>query len=290
MIEAKIIADSINSSGNRITSFLLKYPRFIHSEFMTHRVLSRNAPSSRAIPINKVIEAVSLTPAEPVSWGKNQSGMQASEALDDSVIAMAKKVWYIARDNAIQSAQALSGLGVHKQIANRLLEPFTHMITLATATEWTNFFALRAHPDAQPEFQELAHCMLEEYLNHEPVKKRVGQWHMVFEEHMPKQIDNFRKLKIATARAARLSYMNFDGKIEPEKDYELHDKLKTSGHWSPFEHCARAIYANETSGNFRGWLQYRKMFNNENITEFDMKGRSNGRKKKNHLGEMEKSI
>ena len=57
-IEAKIIADSINPQGDRIITYLLTYPHFIHSELMTHRMFSRNSASSRAIPLKKMIKMV----------------------------------------------------------------------------------------------------------------------------------------------------------------------------------------------------------------------------------------
>ena len=66
MIKAKIIADSINSKRCRLTSWVLEYPRFIHAEIMIHRVFSRNAASSRAIPTEKIIQNIIDDPAMPV--------------------------------------------------------------------------------------------------------------------------------------------------------------------------------------------------------------------------------
>ena len=298
MINAKILLDSVNPVGNRITSWILTYPRFFHSEIMTHRVFSRNAASSRAIPVKRMIDDIRQNCAMPIFWGKNQPGMQAKEELDDIVKRReitvspvgnsldpytltvtdkhaAKHEWLIARDSAIKHAEKMLELGVHKQIANRILEPFMHMTVILTGTEFENFFALRAHPDAQPEFQELAYKMLDIYQLSEPKKLKEGEWHIPFGD----KLDETRltelyyqtaipheelKLRIATARCARVSYLNFEGKDDYNKDIELSETLSSSGHWSPFEHCAMAMSASEFSGNFKGWKQYRKTFYEEN--------------------------
>lgn len=268
MIEAKIVADSINPCGSRIISFVCTYPRFIHSEIMTHRVFSRNAASSRAIPIQKMIDRIRTQPAEPIFWGKNQRGMQAWEQIEET--AKARETWLKAAESAIVHAQELTELGIHKQIANRLLEPFAHMVTLITATEWANFFNLRAHKDAQPEFQELAFQMLLAYCEHKPEEKAEGEWHLPFaDKYVEDGLTTTQLLKITSARAARVSYINFEGDIEFEKDYALHDQLIESGHCSPLEHPARALVNFERSGNFVGWFQYRKSIIYENRTLLD---------------------
>jgi hypothetical protein len=231
-----------------------------------------------------MIEAVKTNPALPVWWGKNQSGMQANEELDniDKVYGQtvspigtvsssthtakdeAQRLWLEARDKAIVSAELMEKLGLHKQIAGRILEPWGHITVIASATEYENFFSLRAHKDAQPEFQKLAYEMLGLYNAHTPTLLSAGEWHIPFGDRMPEGIRHDQKLKIATARCARTSYLTFDGDIDPQKDYQLHDQLASSGHWSPFEHCAKADWADNHSGNFKGWIQYRKQFFGEN--------------------------
>lgn len=257
-----IIADSINPDGQRVTSFLLTYPRFIHSELMTHRAFSRNAASSRAIPIEKQIEQVTTNPAMPVRWGKNGKGMQDHGAFEGDEEATAKEYWGWAAAAAVEQARELSNLGLHKQIVNRVLEPFVWMTTLVTATQFENFFSLRVHKDAQPEFQHLAYMMLKRYLANKPEAKGWGEWHVPFGDKMTDGLDNATKLKVATARAARTSYLTMDSKIDIAKDVDLHDRLAESGHWSPFEHAA--IAEQGRGGNFNGWKQYRQMFPNEN--------------------------
>src|ERR1700693_1578480 len=107
-VSAKIVADSVGQAGQRITTMQLRYPKFIHGEFMTHRVFSRNASSSRAIPVERLIQDVIDDPAMPVFWGKNQKGMQAKEELTGNDLYMAKREWLRARDQAVASARMLA--------------------------------------------------------------------------------------------------------------------------------------------------------------------------------------
>ena len=263
MFQANIILDSIAPSNYRLTTFALTYPRFIHAEFMTHRVFSRNASSSRAIPVSKMIETLKNDYVEPTFWGKNQKGMQAESELNDAEITLARSIWLKQRDNAIEAAQALADLGCHKQITNRILEPFMNITVICTATDYDNFFSLRCHPDAQPEIQKLAYMMKDALEASTPTKLYTGEWHIPYiqpdEQHMDLEI----KKKISVARCARVSYLTHDGKRDIDKDIELYERLiggSGKGHWSPFEHVAMAIDAPTQSGNFHGWVQYRKFF------------------------------
>jgi len=264
MIKAEIVADSISEAGARITTFLLVYPRFIHSELMTHRAFSRNAASSRAIPFKKMVKMIQENVAMPIHWGAEQKGMQSGGEVENKQGAILK--WNRACRLAILSANQLAKLNVHKSICNRLLEPFAHMTTLVTATELNNFFNLRAHKDAMPEFQELAYLMLDLYVQNEPRVRKGKQWHLPYaNKYLPENLPIELLLKISTARAARTSYLTMDGEIAHEKDYELHDRLSSSGHWSPFEHPALPLEnPKEICGNFIGWMPYRKQFPNEN--------------------------
>lgn len=286
MICAKIIADSISTDDVRIITMQLEYPRFIHSEFMTHRVFSRNAASSRAIPVRKMIEQVETNPAMPTWWGKNQPGMQAKEELEyhepretreydghryDRVIQysprdQAKQAWTAAAQAAVRYARQLETVGAHKQIVNRILEPWQWMQTIVTATEWDNFYALRRHVDAQPEFKVLADAMWNAQAASTPKLLLSDQWHLpyvddasvVFGGGLASTIEELKKWSVA--RCARVSYLNHD-KTDPvpEKDVGLHDQLRESGHFSPFEHQATPIpFASANKfANFRGWKSYR---------------------------------
>lgn len=264
MIEAKIICDSINPCGNRLTTWILKFPRFILAEFNTHRILSRNSSSSRAIPVEKVIESVMNEPAIPIHWGKNQKGMQAEQEINILDQVEAEAAWLSARDDAVAQVKKLLKIGVHKQIANRLLEPWMHQTVICTATDWENLFALRAHEAAQPEFRQLAYLMLDLYNKAEPKKLNVGEWHIPFGDKYCDDLSIKEQVKICTARAARVSYKNFEGNIDFKKDFDLHDGLLSDGHMSPFEHCAKALNYPTRVGNFTGWEQYRKMIPGEN--------------------------
>jgi thymidylate synthase ThyX len=247
---------------------------------MTHRVFSKNAASSRAIPIEKMIDQVFENPAKPVWWGKNQSGMQAKEELDEYGKSEAMRIWLQARADAISHAHALSKIGAHKQIANRLLEPWFNIRVILTGTDFGNFFALRAHPDTQPEFQALAYKMLEAYNASTPKEIIAGQWHIPFGDKMDDERirllsekiqtpENEVKLMIAVARCARVSYFNFEGKDDYEKDAQTAVKLFGSvpRHLSPTEHVAMCVDQNIQIGNFFGWKQYRKFFDDENLDD-----------------------
>lgn len=297
-ISAKIIADSISPDGIRLTTMLLRYPRFVHAEFMTHRVFSRNASSSRAIPVEKMIQAVIDDPAMPIHWGKNQKGMQAAQELSIDEQRQAMRGWMEAMMEAVDNARMLNDLGLHKQIVNRVLEPFSHITVVVTATEWNNFLHLRDHEDAQPEIAELARCMRVELELNDPTLLAYGEWHLPFitqgdvenvvtylqtgriTRDMPSLDERFKVLrKLSTARCARTSYLTHD-KLDPkiEDDIALYDRLVGSSplHASPTEHQATPDHryngvvnqwANpELHGNLSGWKQHRKMLPNENVT------------------------
>jgi hypothetical protein len=288
--EAKIVADSISKDGVRLITMQLKYPRLIHSEFMTHRVFSRNASSSRAIPVAKMIEQVRTNPAMPVHWGANQPGMQAHAELADPTEAM--RQWRLAANQAADRAQMMNDLGLHKQVANRVLEPFQWISVIVTATEWTNFFELRDHEDAQPEIRHLAKLMKTAMDASTPALLVPYEWHLpyvdasTFEEIAdflsgPYGIRDWTNeegtrlaRKVSAARCARVSYLTHDGKAPSiEADLALYERLMGSVplHASPVEHQARpdaiAYYEDdiglwfepELHGNFKGWMQNRKL-------------------------------
>lgn len=270
MIEAKVIADSINSTNQRITTLQLQYPRFIHSEVMTHRVFSRNAMSSRAIPVAKMIAQVRDNPAKPIHWGTNQPGMQASAELVGEDLAEARDLWFAAADAAAEIAEKMTKVGLHKQVANRILEPFQWMRTIVTATDWDNFFELRDHPDAQPEFHELAVCMRVAMKGSDPVYRPSGitekNWHLPYVTEEERSSGSVPLARISAARCARVSYLKHDGQRPSfDEDRELFDKLAGARpfHASPLEHQARAFGSPERSRNFQGWKQFREIFESQ---------------------------
>jgi thymidylate synthase ThyX len=252
----RVECDSVSPAGKRLTTFVVTYPRFVHSEMLTHRMFSRNSSSSRAIPIETMIEAVLRDPVIPVEWGLNQKGMQAQAAAEALLASDMQRVWTSARDSAVDHAEALLQAGLHKQIVNRLLEPWMWITVVITATEWTNFFRLRCHPDAQPEIRKIAEMMFVARQESKPVL-RIR--HLPFHEPLL-DVDMFEQdlPKICAARCARVSYLTHDGHRDPLRDLELATHLTTSGHWSPFEHVATAEpNRDERCGNFFGWWQLR---------------------------------
>ena len=295
-ITAKVICDSIcKQSKIRITTLELEYPRFIHSEFMTHRVFSRNASSSRAIPIMKMIQAVIDNPAMPIHWGKNQAGMQAREQLEDRYQLQAQLLWLAARDSAVEHARTMMALGAHKQIVNRILEPFTHIRVIVTATDYANFFALRDHEDAQPEIRELAKAMKAAMEKSIPKTLTVDEWHLPYldgedftniykhlaESSITRHDPTQREIcmlacAISAARCARVSYLTHDGdRPTIQKDLELYRHLVNANppHMSPCEHQAtpdihdmhKGWHRLDLQANFFGWVQFRHLIKGESI-------------------------
>lgn len=277
MITAKILADSINPQGRRITSWLLSYPRFIHAEFMTHRDFSRNAASSRAIPLETTIRNIQENPSLPVVWGSKQAGMQSGPELKGGFLVAAKMASDELLQEAIEYAKIADQAGLHKSITNRWLEPWSYITVVATATDHRNFFALRAHPAAQPEFQVLAYRMLERYQASVPTEKKVGEWHMPFMKGN-ELFSIADQLKISVARCCWVSYNKPDKEATLADAIIRHDESAKYGHWSPFEHCACAVtgkalnlYSNfDTENVDSGWFQYRKQFDQERKTDIDL--------------------
>jgi thymidylate synthase ThyX len=266
--EARLILDSVGPNEARLTTFELTYPRFVHAELMTHRVFSRNAASSRAIPTAKLIARVVDDPAMPVYWGSNQAGMAAGDELTDGALGSVKKLWLDAKDAMVKTAELLNLSGLHKQIANRVIEPWMFITVLVTATEWDNFFALRVHKAAQPEIREVAAKALELYRGTSPRILKAGQWHLPLvtgrdEEQLKSEGYNVDSLcRISVARCARVTHLTHEGIRDPEADLEMADsKLATNGHMSPFEHPAMAMTEEEwlywAAQQFVGWQKYR---------------------------------
>jgi len=293
-ITAKIIADSINSRGTRITTFELEYPRIVHGELMTHRVFSRNAASSRAIPVNTMLDLIEANPAMPSHWGKNQAGMQAKEELDDLTKDATKGVWLSACKDAVAHSRVMNDMGVHKQVVNRLTEAYQHMKVVLTGTDFANWFWLRDHADADPTIAELAGRMQMAYNRSTPEWLREGQWHLPYVNHTTTrttqkyfdtnaqdEITLEQALMISSSSAAQVSYRKTDGSLE--KAQMVYDRLvnSTPVHASPFEHCAMCFdkavdsdgkwikgltHVNRNgvyfSGNLRDWIQYRQLLPN----------------------------
>lgn len=258
-IKATIIQDSINSyTKTRIITYELEYPRFIHAEVMTHKMLAKNAASSRAIPVAKTIEQVTSNPAHPVFWGKNQPGMQSVEELDDSIKEDVQYLWKSASQMACTYAKCMEENGAHKQIVNRILEPFVMMKIVITGTEWNNFFWLRNHKDAQPEFKDLAAKMQKAKDESKPFVLLDGEWHVPYINRERYTLGNGESdiiysigaddadgvqdlttneaLMLSSSLCAQTSYRKADDTLE--KAVSIYKRLVESEpvHASPFEH------------------------------------------------------
>ena len=245
MINVKVIADTIRN-GKRITTLQCHFPRFILAQVNTHRMFSRNTASSRAVPVQKMIDRIKSEPVIPVHWGLNQAGMVAQEEIAQKEKPLAQFIWENAMNHALFAAKQLQEIDLHKQIANRLLEPFMYVDSVITATEWDNFFKLRLHEGSQPEIQLLAQKIKEAMDKSVPAKSQVHLPYITYDElnQASKDItDMFLELApLSAARCARVSYLNHEGKTpNPDKDRETFQKLKSGGHWSPMEHQAIAI-------------------------------------------------
>jgi Thymidylate synthase complementing protein len=273
MIESQILAHSRHPDGGELLTFLLTYPRFIHAETLVHRTFSRNASSSRAIPVGKMLRAIISEPAAPVHWGANMKGMQAAEELKGWRRKAAQHIWHGTRYPVMAMVWLLTKLGLHKQVANRLLEPWAHITVIASVTDhWFWHFAkLRHHKDAQPEFQALAALMVQQVQASKPQQLDIGDWHMPMKPYplddeghaLPSEMVRM----VCVGRIARTSYLTHDGRRDIEEDIALAERLcRTAqtddpGHWSPFEHVAQAVKVSPVPSNFGpSWLQMRHTF------------------------------
>jgi len=269
-ISAQVIRRSTHAGCPDLFSVQARYPRFIHAETKTHRImrvddmqievmeeislmndpmLSRSASSSRAIPVERMIADVMDDPALPAAWGRNQRGMQAGDEIERKEEAIG--MWLEARDRAVDAAWDAHKLGLHKQIVNRLLEPFGHISVIITATEWSNFFDLRRHEAADPTMRALADAIWEAMQASTARHVPRECWHTPY--------DNGNRPLVSAARCARVSYLNHDGTSPSvEKDLALADLLSTQRHLSPFEHVATPT-PGERHANLTGWCSYRTM-------------------------------
>ena len=251
------------------------FHRYVLAEFNTHRVFSRSSASSRAIPTRKQLETVSTNPAMPYEWGANQPGMQAAEPLEGEDADRAAYSWVKANHTCVDTARFLAEeLGVHKQVTNRVLEPWMWHTVIVTATDYSNFFSQRCSPLAQPEIRIAAEMMRDAYEASEPTQVAEGFWHTPYIQEDEMDLSPETRKKISAARCARVSYLTHDGERNIDKDLELYERLVTAQppHSSPLEHVATpsdrniAFIQNHKEGtvrevpilgNLTGWKQLR---------------------------------
>lgn len=297
-ITARIVADSIAPSGKRLTTFEFEYNRWILAELNTHRAISKNSASSRAVPFERMLELITESSAMPVHWGVNQGGMTAKEELSKADIKKAKKLWISTRNSVIKYTKKLYELNLHKQVINRLSEPYSMMKTVASGTNWNNLLWLRDDEDAQPEFRELAVCIRQCLETSVPVKLYGGEWHLpyiktvrvndtlIYLDSDDKELTLEEAQQISASCCAQVSYRRLNE--TKEKAIEIFGKLFSGRkpHMSPTEHQGTPLlygyyknspfepdtwedgvthvdkYSDLHSGNFTGWIQYRQTLPN----------------------------
>lgn len=313
-ITVEVAAYSMNSEGTRFAaSFIFEYPRFIHAELMTHRVFSRNAASSRAVPVKTLVDMVYNRPAMPTHWGKNQPGMSASEECNNPVEVLPnvflprEQAWQYGASFAGNLALAFDAAGYHKQIVNRLTEPFQRFRVMVTTTELDNFLHLRYHKDAQPEIQKVAQGVanLLQYVDDglemalgvaEAEILYPGEWHTPYVEHerdengsllyyveeedeysssVKKYLTLQEALKISSSCSAQISYRKLDDSLE--KAINVYDRLVESKpvHASPFEHQCTPMEIFKVEMNFndhKGDDIISALFQHPGVTHVDKYG------------------
>lgn len=277
LFKADILADSKHPNGSRLVTMELTYPRCIHAEFMTHRQFSRNAASSRAIPITRMIKDVEENPFIPKVWGINKSGMQSEELHEDPDTC--KTSWLEARDAALFYAKELNEANLHKQIVNRILEPWMWITVIATGVDhaWENFFKLRCDEYAEPHIQHIAYMIRDAYDANIPniYALHIDDDTSTNNYHLPlygfpgdEALSTKDAKKVSVARCARVSYLTHDGIRDVQADIALYDRIEGPGHWSPFEHVAKANMDGTGTSNFGPyWDQFRKDFSKEYCTK-----------------------
>lgn len=233
--------------------------------------MSRNAASSRAVPTKEFRRRIITDPVVPVEFGVNRKGMQATEQLEGSQLFLVKQLWLSARWPAVFFHYLLTDLlHLHKQVANRLLEPWAWADVVVSGTEWKNFFYLRANPAAQPEFRTAATLMKTAYDNNVPSVLYSGDWHLPYVTIDERKLYSVEQLRyISAARCARVSYYLREGGLSSsDKDIAMCEKLLKDKHASPFEHVACATKELTRYGNYVGWRQWRKDFENESNGDY----------------------
>ena len=258
MIEVKLIADSI-SETSRLTTLECKFHRFILPEVNTYRMWSRSAASSRAIPVSRKIEEVRNDPAMPSKFGSNKKGMVSGKELEGEALERAQFIWVESAMTSADHAEKLAELGVAKEIANRILEPYSWHTSVITATDFSNCFLQRIPEEsgAQNEFQVLATKMRDAIDASTPTHVPEGGWHLPYiteEEILTYHIEDLKMASVA--RVARTSYLNSSSSIQ--SDIDLYSRLisATPPHLAPFEMIATP---GQGSGNFEGWTQLRHL-------------------------------
>ena len=278
LITAKVIADSINETGQRLTTFELEFPRLILSECNTHGAIEKNTSSSRAIPVSKMLDHILEQNLKPIYFGSKKSGMQAGNELESISLEVAKGLWEDSLEKAVFYANQLDALGVAKEVTNRITEPYQLIKAVWSATDWENWFNLRLEKDADPNICMLAYKMYQAMQESKPIELKVGEWHLPYVDkydipitysdqggyeyetgyhtfyydsevgHTCEQVLTLEQaIKLSAASCASVSYRTEGMTLEKaEKIFDMLIKAEVI-HASPFEHLATPIVFKETN-------------------------------------------
>lgn len=248
-ITAEVVADSLAPCGARLMTQVWTINRDIQAEVNTHKMLSKSSASSRAIPPARMIQNILSDPFVPLVWGTNQAGMQAGVPLEGEAKTEAERDWLRIRDIVIKEAMFFQAKhNLHKQIVNRLVQPWMMTKIIISGTDWDNLFGLRCHPAAEPHFQKVAYAARNAMQASTPRQLKAGMWHLPFVDKAAKDdpvhgIAGEVLYKVAMARCARVSYLNHEGKFDVDSDVALFEKLvgQDPKHAAPSEHIAQAL-------------------------------------------------
>jgi hypothetical protein len=207
-----VIADSLTNAAAapRLSTYIVRYPRYVHAEALRHRVISRNAASSRARSVKSTLREVMTNPVIPL-FTVNQKGMGGKFASPEIREALIKE-WLLARDKDVTSVLSMlinpsiregktdtevandyealladyyangydtegnpkaGYLSAHKQQFNRIIEAYSVFEEVITASYWDNFLSLRDHEDAQPEIRAVAVLVKAALDRSTPVKREL---------------------------------------------------------------------------------------------------------------------
>ena len=260
----KIIQDSINTSGNRLTTFEIETYRYIWAEVLTHKMLGKNAQSSRAVPVVSVLKVNQENPVHPIVWGKNKAGMSATEELEGNDLKEAKEIWFALAERSFKDSERLNTLGLHKMWSNRPTETYSRIKVVITGTEWDNFLWLRDDPEAaQPEIVDLARLIKQEFYKSTPFLLYTSQAHVPYIDRVRcdfssdvmyfckgDQVSLGDALKLSASCSAQISYRALNDTYA--KAMDIYGRLFSGPkpHLSPTEHQGIAM-KNTKAGLFQ---------------------------------------
>jgi thymidylate synthase ThyX len=245
-------------NGTKIATLEVKVPYHTWIHLLTHRAFSRNAQSSRGIPFTRLLERATYIPE---SFPINKPGMSPENYIDKTHpdYQTLCNLWIKARTLAIETANTMYLHEVHKEIINRVIQPYCYITGIITATDWDNFIELRTASSTQEDTRKVA-IRVREIINDMQFMNQM--WHIPYVDTMNEKMPINDSLLISAARCARVSYLNHNNeKNNHEKDMKLANQLLTDKHMSPFEHQACGYKGKYY--NLSNWLSQRFIIESE---------------------------